>query len=90
MNAPVKVSRQLTVLNELGLHARPAAEFVKQARTFRSEIHLVTSTGRFRADRVLEVLMADLWAGATFTLEAIGPDAQEAVDRLEALMHELR
>ena len=40
--APVSARREVRISNKLGLHARPAAHFVKHVRTFRSEIWLVT------------------------------------------------
>lgn len=85
------VARRLTVLNRLGLHARPAAEFVTCARLFHSAIHIVRSDGeRFRADRILELLTANLCEGDSFTLEAEGADAVAALDKLEQLMHEFQ
>jgi phosphotransferase system HPr (HPr) family protein len=82
--------KDLKVLNRLGLHARPAAEFVRCVLGFRSEIRLVTEDGRqLSANRILEVLLADLSCGAKFSIEAEGPDADAAVDRIERLMEEL-
>lgn len=86
----VRAARELVVLNELGLHARPATEFVRCVRTFHSQIHIVRGDGsRFRADRILDILMADLPQGAAFRLKAVGPDAEAAADRIERLMKEL-
>jgi phosphocarrier protein HPr len=87
--APVSARREVRVSNKLGLHARPAAHFVKHVRTFRSEIHLVTADGRYSASSLIEVLRANLDCGATATIEAHGVDAEEAVDRLEKLLGEL-
>jgi phosphocarrier protein HPr len=87
--APVSARREVRVSNKLGLHARPAAHFVKQVRTFRSEIHLVTGEGRYSASSLIEVLRANLECGANATLEAYGVDAEEAVERLEKLLGEL-
>jgi phosphotransferase system HPr (HPr) family protein len=88
--AVVRRRKELTVLNRLGLHARPAAEFVRCVLAFRSEIRLVTEDGRqLSANRILEVLLADLSCGARFSIEAEGPDADAAVDRIERLMEEL-
>src|SRR4029453_8328435 len=87
--APVSARREVRVMNKLGLHARPAAHFVKQVRTFRSEIWLVTAGGRYSASSLIEVLRANLECGATATLEAHGVDADEAVERLEKLLGDL-
>ena len=87
--APVSARREVRVSNKLGLHARPAAHFVKQVRTFRSDIWLVTAGGRYSASSLIEVLRANLEYGAAATLEAHGVDAQEAVERLEKLLGEL-
>lgn len=80
----------VTILNDLGLHARPAAEFVRRANSFRSEIWLVTKAGRFSALSLIEVMRANLDRGATATLEAIGSDAEAAVERLAKLLREMR
>jgi phosphocarrier protein HPr len=87
--APVFARREVRIINKLGLHARPAAHFVKHVRTFRSEISLVTADGRYSASSLIEVLRANLDCGATATLEAHGVDAEEAVVRLEKLLGEL-
>ena len=87
--APVSARREVRVSNKLGLHARPAAHFVKHVRTFRSEIWLVTGVGRFSASSLIDVLRANLDYGTDVTLEAHGTDAEEAVERLQRLLGEL-
>ena len=86
----IRASREITIGNELGLHARPAAEFVRRAHAFRAEIHLVTATGKFSALSLMDVMRANLGRGAVATLEAVGPDAEEAVAKLARLVSELR
>ncbi len=87
---PVTATREITITNELGLHARPAAEFVKCAIRFRAEISLLVNGARFSATSLIEILGANLDQGATATLEAHGPDAEEALDALVTLLRELR
>jgi phosphotransferase system HPr (HPr) family protein len=87
---PIHASRQIEIVNQLGLHARPAAEFVRRANTFRSETWIVTAKGKFSALSLLDVMRANLDRGAVVTLEAIGPDAEEAVERLARLVREMR
>ena len=85
---PVSAQRHVQISNELGLHARPAAEFVKRAHNFRSEIWIVKDGKRYSASSLIDVLRANLDCGATATLEAHGVDAEEALDRLEKLLAE--
>jgi len=84
----VHATRQIIIINELGLHARPAAEFVRRANGFRSEIWILTDDKRFSALSLIEVMRANLNQGAVATLEAIGPDALEAVECLGKIVAE--
>jgi phosphocarrier protein HPr len=88
--APISVRREVRITNELGLHARPAAQFVKRANRFRSEIWLVKEGKRYSATSLIEILRANLDCGATAMLEAHGIDADEAIDELEKLLAEFR
>jgi phosphocarrier protein HPr len=84
--APISVRREVRITNKLGLHARPAAQFVKRVRTFRSEIWIVKEGARYSASSLIDVLRANLDCGASATLEAHGVDAEEAIDELEKLL----
>jgi phosphocarrier protein HPr len=87
----ISVSREITILNELGLHARPAAEFVRKANGFRSEIWLVRQDGeRFSAASLIDVMRANLDRGATAVLEAEGPDAEAALEQLAQLVRNFK
>ena len=86
--APTSAQRQVRITNKLGLHARPAAQFVKHVRGFRSEIWLIKEGKRFSASSLIDVLRANLDCGATATLEAHGVDADEALEELEKLLAE--
>jgi phosphocarrier protein HPr len=85
---PISVRREVRITNELGLHARPAAQFVKRANKFRSEIWVVREGRRYSATSLIEILRANLDCGTTATLEAHGVDANEAIDELEKLLAE--
>src|SRR5207245_7833311 len=85
----VSAQREVHITNKLGLHARPAAQFVKRVRSFRSEIWLIKEGKRFSASSLIDVLRASLDCGATATLEAHGVDADEALEDLEKLLAEL-
>lgn len=86
----IVASRDVIVRNKLGLHARPAAEFVRHAKSFRSDVWLVKDEQRYSAESLIDVLRANLDCGATVTIEARGADAKVAVDRLEKLLEEFR
>ncbi len=86
----VTVRRDVTITNELGLHARPAAEFVRRANAFRSDIWLIKAGKKFPVDSLIEVMRANLECGAQAVLEAHGPDAEAAVDRLVQVLANFR
>ncbi len=80
--------RELTVRNHHGLHARPAAAWVRCARGFDSEIEILKEGQSFAAQSIFGVLTANLGQGATFTLRATGDDAAAAVQALGELLEE--
>jgi phosphocarrier protein HPr len=86
--APASAQREVRIINKLGLHARPAAQFVKRVRSFRSEIWLIRDGKRFSASSLIDVLRANLDCGATATLEAHGVDSDEALEDLQKLLAE--
>jgi phosphocarrier protein len=78
--------RVVTIVNENGLHARPAAEVVKVAGKFKCEITMVRDDLEVNAKSIMGVMMLAAECGAQLTIRADGPDAQEAVDALAALI----
>lgn len=91
--APVteQVAEQtVRVLNRLGLHARPAADFVRCARQFRSHVDLQVRGQHYSATRVIDVLLAGLSCGTEFVMVACGPDAHEAIAALTACLERLQ
>lgn len=80
------MERELTVLNKLGLHARPAAEFVRCARKFKSQIFIHKNGEQYSAASILDVLSANLDCGSKLVLHADGPDAAQALDELAELL----
>jgi phosphocarrier protein HPr len=86
--ARISAQRVVRVTNKLGLHARPAAQFVKRVRSFRAEIWVVKEGKRFSGSSLIDVLRANLDCGAMATLEAHGVDADEALEDLEKLLAE--
>jgi phosphocarrier protein len=82
--------KEVEIVNKLGLHARPAALFVRCVIRFKSTITIWKGEENFSAASLLEVLTANLDCGARVVLEAIGPDEQEAIAELEALLLRFR
>ena len=82
---------ELEVLNELGLHARPATEFVRCALRYPSTAITIHKEGEvYTATSILEVLTANLDMGAVFTLRADGPEAAAALEEFAALLVRFR
>jgi len=80
-----RITRKLTLLNSDGLQASPATQFVSCVLSFKSTVTIHFNGKQYPADRILEVLLADLNGGDSFELEAEGPDARRAVDRIGRL-----
>ncbi|MCX7594357.1 MAG: phosphoenolpyruvate--protein phosphotransferase [Fischerella sp.] len=80
---------RLTVTNRLGLHARPASQFVGCAARFKSQIKIrnVTKGSEFvRADSINQVAMLGVRQGHEIVITATGSDADEALAALQALI----
>jgi phosphocarrier protein len=80
------MERELTILNKLGLHARPAAEFVRCARKFKSTVLIRKDGEEYSAASILDVLAANLDCGSRMIVEANGPDAKDALEQLADLL----
>jgi phosphotransferase system HPr (HPr) family protein len=79
--------RQLTIMNKVGLHARPAALFVQTAARFRDTRVEVVKNGTVRdAKSILSVLTLGVSQGTTITVRAEGPQAEAAVAALADLV----
>lgn len=78
--------RSVTVVNKLGLHARPAAEFVKVAARFEAEIKVSRDNMEVNGKSILGVMTLAAECGSTLLVRAEGNDAQEAVDELAGVL----
>ncbi len=76
----------LTIVNELGLHARAAAAFVKIANRYRADITVVKDGMRVNGKSIMGVLMLAAAKGTIIGVEAAGDDAGEALQALTALV----
>ena len=80
------VSRQVMVVNALGLHARAAARFVKVASRFRSQIRVTRGQHTMDGKSILGLLLLAASRGSELTIAADGPDEADAVEALGALV----
>lgn len=78
--------REATIVNPLGLHARPAAQLVKLANSFASHVEIVKDGMAINGKSIMGVMMLAAECGSAITFRAEGPDAQQAVDALAGLV----
>jgi phosphocarrier protein len=78
--------RTVRIVNVNGLHARPAAEVVKLASRYKSDITMVRDDLEVNAKSIMGVMMLAAEFGAELTVRASGPDAEEAVAALAELI----
>ncbi len=81
------ISRQVSITNSIGLHARPATFFIQKANEYKSSIWVEKEDRRVNAKSLLGVLSLGIAQGMTIQLVAEGPDEKEALDGLENLIH---
>lgn len=74
------------IINKLGLHARASAKLTQLAAKFQSEIWVSKSGRKVNAKSIMGVMMLAAGKGSNITLEADGPDADQALQALELLV----
>ena len=80
------ISRNVTISNNVGLHARPATFFIQKANSFRSSIWVEKEDCRVNAKSLLGVLSLGITKGSVITIIADGADEADAVDGLASLV----
>lgn len=78
--------RTVKIVNKLGLHARPAAEIVKTAARFKSDITIIRDDLEVNGKSIMGVMMLAAEFGSSILLRAEGPEADAALDALAALV----
>jgi phosphocarrier protein len=81
------ISREFTISNKLGLHARPSAQITQTATRYRSEVYIAKGARRVNAKSIMGVMMLAAGQGSVVVVDADGPDEAEAVDALGQLIH---
>ena len=79
-------TREITVKNEVGLHARPATYFIQKANEYKSTIWVEKEERRVNAKSLLGVLSLGIIGGTTIKVIADGSDETEAVEGLVSLV----
>ena len=78
--------RSVQIVNKNGLHARPAAEIVKTAAKYASDIVLVRDELEVNGKSIMGVMMLAAECGSTILLRATGPDESDALDAIAKLI----
>ncbi len=80
------IEKVITIKNESGLHARPAAIIVQKANSFKSDIFLEKDGDRVNAKSIMGVMMLAAALGSEVKVIADGKDEKEAVDAICTLL----
>ncbi|MDA0821884.1 MAG: HPr family phosphocarrier protein [Proteobacteria bacterium] len=80
------LTHEVEITNRLGLHARAAAKFVQTAGRFESTIEVSRGSKKINGKSIMGVMMLAAAQGAVIEISSDGPDEQDAIDALIALV----
>jgi phosphocarrier protein len=78
--------RKFQILNQYGIHARPAAMIVKTASRFDADVYVEKDDARVSGKSIMGLMTLQASCGSWLTVSATGPDAEELLDELQALV----
>lgn len=81
-----KVTREFTIQNRLGLHARPSAQFVKLCSRFRCEVCVEKDGEQVNGKSIMGLMMLAAGMGSKLKVTCEGPDCEKALGELQALI----
>ena len=81
-----KVEKEIAIVNRLGLHARPAALFVKVASRYRSDVWVKKENEEVNGKSIMGLMMLAAGQGSKLQVRCEGPDAARALDEIEELI----
>ena len=81
-----KITRELTLLNRYGMHVRPAGLFAKTARKYDAEIEVEKDGNVVSGKSIMALMTLEAVCGSVLKISASGPQAEEALDELAALV----
>jgi phosphocarrier protein len=79
------ITRNVTVINKPGMHARPSANLARTATRFKCDIYIEKDGETVNAKSIMGLMMLAAGPGTKLTILATGPDAKEALDAIEEL-----
>ncbi len=85
-NAIETISKELVITNKMGIHARPAAMFVKTASQFDADVFVEKDGERVNGKSIMGLMMLAAGPGSTLLIEITGKDASKAFEAIESLI----
>lgn len=82
----MELARELEILNQYGIHARPAALFVKTASRYDADIYVEKNGNRVSGKSIMGLMTLEASRGSRLRVIAEGPDAEAALDELVDLI----
>lgn len=79
-------TREMTIVNPLGMHARPAAMFVKTAAGFSSNIMVIKDNSEVNGKSIMGLMTLEACKGTVLTVTAAGDDATDALESIQHLI----
>jgi phosphocarrier protein HPr len=87
-SAGQKIEKEITIINRLGLHARPAAMFVRIASRYRSEVWVEKEGEQINGKSIMGLMMLAAGQGSRLTIRCEGQDADKVMEELEELIQQ--
>jgi phosphocarrier protein len=81
-----KIEKEVTIVNRLGMHARPAAMFVRIASRYRAEIWVEKEGEEINGKSIMGLMMLAAGQGSKLRIRCEGPDAERAIEELAQLI----
>lgn len=80
------ISKELTIINKLGIHARPAAQFVRLASKFKADVSVTKDDERVDGKSIMGLMMLAVGVGASIIVTISGDDEEACLSALEELI----
>lgn len=81
-----KIEKDVEIINRLGLHARPAAMFVRVASRYRAEVWVAKGSEEVNGKSIMGLMMLAAGQGSKLHIRCEGPDADKALEEIEKII----